>query len=222
MTHPKPIYWNLVIVLALCILGIDLVPSHANAQSNEEKRDVWQQTPDIFEAMGIQEGSHVADIGAESGYFTERLSKAVGTSGRVYAVDIKDSALRKLRERADRNKLDNVETVKGKTDDPNLPDGKIDAILICNAYHEMTEYKTMLKHMLTALKPGGRLVLVEPITPERQGRSRKEQAGKHEIGIEYAIEDLTNAGFVIIQTRYPFLKRASSDDEEWILVGRKK
>lgn len=218
---PAP-YRSALFTLILTILSTGLMPSFVAAQRNEARRDEWQRTPDIFEAMGVREGSRVADIGAGRGYFTERLSKAVGASGRVYAVDISDDALRRLRERVERDSLANVEIVRGKTDNPNLPESAVDAILICNAYHEMTEYKDMLKHMLKALKPEGRLVLVEPLSPSRRGESRKKQADRHEIGIEYAIKDLSDAGFVIIQAQYPFLERPSSSDEEWILVGEKR
>src|SRR6187401_1281277 len=81
--------------------------------SGEAGRDAWQRVPDIFAAMGVAEGSVVADIGAGGGYFTARLSKAVGATGRVYAVDVSSSALTGLRQRVGREGLTNVEVVQG-------------------------------------------------------------------------------------------------------------
>src|SRR5258708_21402709 len=85
-----------------------------------------------------------------------------------------DSELIKLKEHLGKEGLQNVEVIKGDKDDPKLPANRLDAALIVNAYHEMTEHEAMLRHVLTALKPGGTFILMEGIWDSRQAQSRDE------------------------------------------------
>ncbi len=186
-----------------------------------KKRDKWQNAPGIFKAMEIDAGSYVADIGAREGYLSVRLAKTVGDAGRVFAVDIDKDALKKLKKTAREMGLENIQTVHSKEDDPMLSENTLDAIVIVNSYHEFDEYESMLKHMKAALKKGGRLVLVEPISKRRRDSSRSTQESSHELGMNYARKDLEAAGFEIIKQRDPFVKRKSQNDEMWLLVGRK-
>ena len=94
--------------------------------------------PDILRAMDVRPGSVVGDIGAGDGFFTTRLAAAVGPSGRVFAVDVADAQLDRLRQRLSEEPYRNITVVKGSVGNPGLPDGSLDAALIVNAYHEMT------------------------------------------------------------------------------------
>jgi len=123
----------------------------------------------------------VADVGAGDGFFSVRIARAVQPNGRVAAVDVSDAALTKLRERASRDNVTNVDAVLGATDDPRLEAGHFDAVLIHNAYHEMTEHEAMLRHIRAALKPRGRLVIVEPMHDSSRGLPREKQVEKHDI-----------------------------------------
>lgn len=126
--------------------------------------------------LAVQPGSTVADVGAGSGYYTRRLSQLVGPSGKVYANDLQPGMLQILRSRLERERILNVEPVLGAVDDPRLPANAVDLILMVDVYHEFSEPQAMLRHMRTALKPGGRLVLLEyraedprvPIRPEHK------------------------------------------------------
>jgi ubiquinone/menaquinone biosynthesis C-methylase UbiE len=109
--------------------------------------------PDVVAALAIGEGSRVADVGAGSGYFTEHLAREVGAGGRVFAVEISERSLSQLRRLAEDENLDNIEVVPGEVDDPKLPERSLDAVLVVDAYHEMTEYEAMLSGMYRALKP---------------------------------------------------------------------
>lgn len=136
-----------------------------------------EEAPDAaLDAIGIPRGATVADVGAGVGYFTWRLAERVGPSGKVYANDIQQAMLEKLRGNMEARHLTNVQTVLGAEDDPKLPAGAVDVILLVDVYHEFSEPQKMLQKMRQALKPDGRLVLLEyrkedpsiPIRPEHK------------------------------------------------------
>jgi ubiquinone/menaquinone biosynthesis C-methylase UbiE len=111
--------------------------------------------------MQVSPGSTVADIGAGSGYFTERLSRLVGPAGKVYANDLQRGMLDLLQRRVERERLTNVTLVLGEPADPKLPAASIDLALMVDVYHELSDPQTMLANIRRALKPDGRLVLIE-------------------------------------------------------------
>jgi ubiquinone/menaquinone biosynthesis C-methylase UbiE/rhodanese-related sulfurtransferase len=185
----------------------------------EANRDRWQRVPDIFDAMGVREGAVVADVGAGSGYFTTRLATAVGPTGRVLAVDISANALRSLERRVKADGLANVELVEGTPADPRLPAGALDAALIVNAYHEMTEHQAMLAAIRLALKPTGRLVIVEPIEEGARGASRASQERNHQIAPLYVQQDAIAAGFVIVRVEDPFTRRQGNMPEYLVALA---
>ena len=117
-----------------------------------------EEAPDAaLDALEIQVGMTVADVGAGTGYYTARLAKRVGPNGKVYATDIQPEMLGLLKKK----KLANVETVLGAADDPKLPALAMDLILLVDVYHEFSQPQKMLQKMREALKPEGRLVLLE-------------------------------------------------------------
>jgi ubiquinone/menaquinone biosynthesis C-methylase UbiE len=136
-----------------------------------------EENPDLaMRLIRVQRGQTVADLGAGSGYYTRRLARAVGDTGRVYAVDIQQGMLDLLQAALTRDRITNVVPVLGGVDDPRLPADSLDLILMVDVYHEFAQPQTMLQRMKTALKPGGRLVLLEyrgedrdvPIRPEHK------------------------------------------------------
>jgi SAM-dependent methyltransferase len=155
-------------------------------------------------------------VGAGDGFFTSRLAKAVGTSGRVLAVDVDDAAIGRLRKRLQEAGIENVTIIKGTSDDPKLPRATLDAALIINAYHEMEQHQAILAALRLALKRDGRLVIVEPVTPSRRNRPRAEQAKSHEIDPEYVLQDARAAGFAVLTLKDPFTRR--DDDIEWLMA----
>ena len=188
----------------------------------EDRREQWQKVDDVFHAMGVKPGAVVADLGAGDGFFTARLAKAVGERGKVYAVDISADVLRRLRARVASDNLSQVAVVEGAVDDPKLPEGALDAVLIVNAYHEMHAHQNILAKVKSALKPDGRLVIVEPIADARRDKSRDEQTRNHEIAIQFVQQDTKEAGFVEVLGKDPFTTRATGHDDMWLLVVRPK
>ena len=103
----------------------------------------------------------MADVGAGAGYMTWRMAERTGPSGKVYANDIQPRMLEILRGNMAKRGLTNVVTVLGAVDDPKLPAGALDLVLLADVYHEFSEPQKMLRGIRAALKPGGRLVLLE-------------------------------------------------------------
>ena len=189
----------------------------------QERREQWQRVDDVFGAMGVKPGAVVADLGAGDGFVTVRLAKAVGEQGKVYAVDISADVLRRLRARVAGDNLSQVAVIEGAADDPKLPEGALDAVLIVNAYHEMTAHQNILAKVKSALKPDGRLVIVEPIADARREKSRDEQTRNHEIAIQFVQQETKEAGFVQVSMQDPFTVRTQGQghhDQMWMLVVR--
>ena len=140
-----------------------LFPPEDLPQLEGPDRDVWQRPDQIMDALNIAEGSVVAELGAGSGWFTIRLARRVGPNGRVYAEDIQPQMIEVIKRRVPRENLsyNNVETRLGTAVDPKLPIGKLDAVLISDAYHEMEHPVALLRNAALALKPDGRLGIVE-------------------------------------------------------------
>ena len=203
-----------LIGLACLFCGVSLLGQERAAQ--EGRREKWQKVDAIFAEMGVRPGAIVADVGAGDGFFTSRLARAVGVNGRVFAVDIDDAAMDRLRKRLHEEGIENVTIVKGTTDDPKLPERTLDAALVVNAYHEMEQHQSILAALRRALKPDGRLVIVEPVTPSRRGRPRADEVRSHEIDPEYVLQDARAAGFAVVALRDPFTRR--DDEIHWLIA----
>jgi ubiquinone/menaquinone biosynthesis C-methylase UbiE len=140
------------------------------------ERETEEAPDEALNIIGIKRGSSVADIGAGSGYMTIRLSKRVGANGVVYANDIQQPMLDILDKRLKSGRLTNVQLILGNPDDPKLPPASVDLALLVDVYHELSQPQAMLKRLHEAVKPGGRLVLLEykkedpsiPIRPEHK------------------------------------------------------
>jgi len=156
-----------------------------------------EEAPDAaIRLLRIPAGAAVADVGAGSGYMTVRLSAAVGPNGRVYANDVQPQMLEILRRRLTRMNITNVTLVQGDVDDPKLPASSVDLELMVDVYHELSHPQQMLRGLKAALKPGGRLVLLEyrkedptiPILPD------------HKMSVREAKMELAAEGFALAQT----------------------
>lgn len=126
---------------------------YADHLEADSRRD-WQQPDKVVEALGLRSDEVVADIGAGTGYFSRRMAKK---AAKVYAIDIEEELL----ERAAASSPDNVETVLATTDDPKLPADSVDTVFICNVLHHIHHRDAYYEKLRTALKPGGRIVIVD-------------------------------------------------------------
>ncbi|OFW13328.1 MAG: hypothetical protein A3F70_00195 [Acidobacteria bacterium RIFCSPLOWO2_12_FULL_67_14] len=123
-------------------------------------REAWQKPDEIMDALGIADGSAVADIGAGAGWFTIRLARRVGPNGIVYAQDVQRQMLEAIRRRVAREGLRNVETRLGSDSTPNLPGGALDAVLVVDVYPEVERRVAFLQNLAAALTPTGRVGIV--------------------------------------------------------------
>jgi cyclopropane fatty-acyl-phospholipid synthase-like methyltransferase len=126
-----------------------------------EDRDVEENAKMMMEALGVQPGQTVCDLGCGNGYHTLKLAELVGREGKVLAVDIQQEMLDQLAERAKRKGLENVERILGTVVDPKLPAECVDLVLMVDVYHEFSHPEHMLRAIHRSLAEDGRLVLVE-------------------------------------------------------------
>lgn len=126
-----------------------------------EKREVFRERDKIVAAMGLKAGEAVADIGAGTGAFTAALATAVGGGGRVYALDISQGFVTHLTKRVADEKLTQVTVKLSKPADITLPEASVDVAFVCDTYHHFEKPAEILATIKKALKPGGRLVVVD-------------------------------------------------------------
>ncbi len=138
---------------------------------------IEEEEPDkALDAIGLELGQTIADLGAGVGYMTWRMAKRVGPQGTVYGQDIQPYMLDQLQKNMRERGITNVKTILGGLTDPKLPVASLDLLLMVDVYHEFSEPQKMLRGIHEALKPGGRLVLIEyrgedptvPIRPEHK------------------------------------------------------
>lgn len=137
------------------------------ASSAANSRDEWQQPDRVINELSIAVGSAVADIGCGWGYFTFRLRDAVGQKGKVFAVDVDETALKAIRERIERDRLTGIDVIASDSADPKLALGSLDAAMFCNVLHDVAQADQLplIQRTARALKPGGTLCIIDP----RQG-----------------------------------------------------
>lgn len=124
-------------------------------------RDAYQKPEQVMDALGIADGMHVADLGAGGGYFTIRLARRVGPRGLVYAEDVQSAMLDSISRRIAREQISWVKTVQGTFDDPRLPVGRLDAVLIVDTFNAFEHPVSVLRHVRESLKPRGRVGIIE-------------------------------------------------------------
>ncbi len=158
-------------------------------------REAWQKPDEIMDALGIAEGSVVADLGAGGGWFTVRLALRVGPNGKVYAEDIQHQMLEATKRRVDRlGFTKRVELKLGEHNDPKLPPGVLDAVLIVDAYYEMRAPVTLLRNVARSLKPTGRIGIVE-FTKEGGGPGPPME---ERVDAERVVRDASAAGLRVV------------------------
>jgi SAM-dependent methyltransferase len=184
----------------------------------EAERDRWQDPSRVIEALDLREGKVVVDLGSGVGYFALKLSPLVGRNGTVLAVDLRRQALLFLRLRAFLGGHRNVVTVEARADDARVPVASADAVLIANTYHELADPAAILEQLSRALRPGGRLVIVDPVPGSDE--AGLVEAHHHE-SADSADRQLRRAGFEILSRQDRFIEPAGGA-AWWLIVARKR
>jgi len=206
----------LPLFLLLAVLSCAAKP--LSGQDDSKARDLWQKPKEVMDALGIKEGSIVGDIGAGGGYFTFHLAARVGPKGKVYAEDILEDEVAKIRERAAKEGLTQIVAVLGAKEDPRLPAESLNAILVVNAYHEMREHDAMLGAILRALKPGGSLGIID--APAKPGEPRESYFERHRIPEQFVREDAARCGFTFVRQE-PGFNPPDNDRNYFFLIFEK-
>jgi SAM-dependent methyltransferase len=154
------------------------------------EREQEEAPEQAVDALELRRGMQVADVGAGTGYFTLRLARRV-SPGKVWANDIQPRMLEVLRQRAARERIENIEAVLGTDDDPKLPPRQLDLILMVDVYHELSKPRDMLRKLAGALNSEGRLVLLE----YRKEDPRIPIRFEHKMSVDEVRAELESDGF---------------------------
>src|SRR5439155_1736247 len=148
---------------------------------DDPARDAYQKPREVVRALRIRPGMRVADVGAGTGYFSRYLSAAVGAAGTVLAVDTEPELVRYLRERAEKEKTDNLVPILASPDNPRLPRGTVDLVLLVDTFHHIDHRVAYFGSLRRTLAAGGRVAVVDwqkretPVGPELEHRLAREQ-----------------------------------------------
>jgi len=178
-----------------------------------ESREVFQRRAEILKACGIQEGTTVADIGAGTGLFTRLFSQSVGANGRVIAVDITRNFLEHISKTTREQNLRNVDTLLCTPDSTELPAESVDFAFICDTYHHFEFPNKTMKSLYRALKPHGRVVLID--FKRLEGQSTPWIISHVRAGQEVFEKEILDCGFVKLDQNESLLK------ENYFLVFEK-
>ncbi|MGH8187755.1 MAG: class I SAM-dependent methyltransferase [Steroidobacteraceae bacterium] len=161
-----------------------------------EEREREERPQQTIEALEIRPGQTIADLGAGSGYYTFRIAPLVGPDGKVLAIDVEPTMLRVVAERARRERVANVETVRSSPSDPNLPADSVDLLFMVDVYHELEYPYEMLRRVHAALRPDGRVALIEYRAEDPKVMIK----AVHKMSQRQIIKELEAAGFRHVKT----------------------
>jgi SAM-dependent methyltransferase len=218
-----------VLMIAALFLSFQLNQTFRQLYLVEHQRDRWQRPDDVIECLKLKDDSVVADLGCGVGYFSLKLAPKVAEHGSVLAEDILGESLTFLWIRALFLHQNNIRIIHGSPDDPLLPAGGVDSVLIANSYHEFKKPLSMLDHTFHALRSGGRLVILDRGPRNYQGESRESQIQQYQIAPSIAEDEIRQAGFEIISRDDHFIDRPAAeqpgdrpDDHVWWLIVARK
>jgi SAM-dependent methyltransferase len=211
-----------VILALFMVAGLAGAPAFAQAQQSVSQRatsapysgdlsifeypdrDKKLQIDRVMDLLGITAGKSVADIGAGSGWFTVRAAARVGPDGTVFAEDINPKAIEYITARTQKERLANVRTVLGTPDDPKLPSGSVDAVLMLKVYHEIAHPVEVMKLLQGALRPGAKVGIID----------RNGNGTNHGLQREIVEKEMAEAGFTLVG-KYDFTK---ADGQDYFLI----
>ena len=191
--------------------------SFRGAQWLERDERVQEEQPGaVLDVMALEPGDVVTDMGCGSGYYARRMARRVAPGGRVYCVDIQQEMLDIMQELADGEGVTGIVPVLGDVDDPKLPAGEVDWIILADVYHEMSDYEAMLAGMRASLAPGGRVALLEYRIEDGSGDNLKSD---HAMSVRQVLAEWLPAGFALadlhefLPGQHLFIMKVAGDTE---------
>ena len=167
-------------------------------------RDKKLQIDRVMDILGIGPNKIVADIGAGSGWFTERAARRVGRGGRIFAEDINPHAVDTIADRMKKAGIENVRAMLGSPDDPRLPEGALDAVMLLKTYHEIQQPVELMKKVKLSLHPGAKIGIID----------RNGNGSDHGLNQDVVVREMEEAGFRLAE-HYDFTK---ADGQDYFLV----
>jgi len=198
MGHIKIRYPLGLVLIALLCVGCNALKRSAYEGFN---RDEWQHPEEVIRSLGLQAGGKVADLGSGSGYFTVRLASAVGSTGKVYAVDVDREMNDYVAQRAQEEGYNNIEVILAEYDDPLLPESGVDLIFTCNTYHHLEDRVQYFANVREHLRPNGRVAIVD-----FNGEGWFQKIFGHWTASEVIQKEMEEAGYVL-QREFTFLPK---------------
>lgn len=216
-----------LLVFFLCALAILFLLNTGYSALNtisrlgvvEAQRDQWQRPAEVVEALDIQAGDTVLDLGCGSGYFALKLSSPAGRAGHVLAEDIRSLPLAFLWFRTILKNERNITVVHGSAIDPQMARQRVNEVLIANTYHELADSQSILAHVRESLVSGGRLVVLD--RAPNPGDIGANSLSEHEISAEQVERELREKQFEVVSRQDNFIERDPDNESWWLIVARK-
>ncbi len=164
-----------------------------------EDREVYAKRKEILAATGVKPGMAVADVGAGTGLFTMLFAQAVKPGGRVYAIDISRAFIAHIRRSAESQGLDNVTAIVTNGVEVGLPEASVDLVYISDTYHHFEHPLEMLASIRKALRPGGRMVVID--FERIPGMTSKQRIDHVRANKETVIREIEAAGFRFVEEK---------------------
>jgi ubiquinone/menaquinone biosynthesis C-methylase UbiE len=183
----------IVTLIVLCVVSLPACQEMRSSDAWEARHNKAQPPGKVMDAIGVEPGWIVAEIGAGRGRYVVHMADRVGPKGKIMANDIDEGALDYLERRCERDDIPNVVTVLGELADPKLPPASCDMIYVINSYHHFEEPVELLRNALPALKQGGIMVIIE------HDREKAPDAGDHSTSQEVLLNQMGEAGYELVR-----------------------
>ncbi|HKW39036.1 MAG TPA: class I SAM-dependent methyltransferase [Burkholderiales bacterium] len=183
---------------------VDTDVARWNRTFENERREVYVKRDAIVAATGVKPGMTVADIGAGTGLFTMLFADAVKPGGSVYAVDISPAFVDYIRETAKKRRVRNVTAIVNDGTEVQLPDASVDLVYLSDVYHHFEHPAETLASIRKALKPGGRMVVVD--YQRIPGVTPPARIAHLRLDKQAAIDEIEAAGFALLEEKKRFLR----------------
>lgn len=181
---------RLFIRTILCISFI--VGFTYSCESQDYDRDSWQRPEKVMDVIGVKPGMVIGEAGAGRGYFTFKLAKRVGDTGKIYANDISRRALNYIQGRCRREGIDNIEIILGEVENPLFPKSQMDMVIMVYVFHHLKRPVEFLKNIKPSLKPGAPLVILE------QDPEKSDEAIGHFLKKEVILDKVKESGYELV------------------------